>query len=135
MYLEIISSTLLASANEAAYTVAENVGINVGHDYDWFINQLNVRCNELGGQNSNFLNANGLHDDNHYTTARDMALIGCEVFEHPELFEVMKTQQYIIEASPTVEEHVFQQKHKMLLKGYEAFYEYRGNKECNRQGQ
>ena len=84
---------------------------------------MNVRCKELGGQNSNFLNANGLHDDNHYTCARDMALIGCEIFEHPELFEVMQTQQYTIEESPTVEEHVFQQKHKMLLNGYEAYYE------------
>ena len=120
---QALYATLLASANEAAYTVAENVGINVGHDYDWFINQMNVRCKELGCKNSNFLNANGLHDDNHYTCARDMALIGCEIFEHPELFDVMQTQQYTIEASPTVEEHVFQQKHKMLLNGYEAFYE------------
>lgn len=120
---QALYATLLASANEAAYTVAENVGVNIGHDYDWFINQMNVRCKELGGKNSNFLNANGLHDDNHYTCARDMALIGCEIFEHPELFEVMQTQQYVIEASPTVEEHVFQQKHKMLLNGYEAFYE------------
>jgi len=116
-------ATLLASANEAAYTVAENVGINAGHDYEWFIEQMNVRCSELGGLNSSFKNANGLHDENHYTTARDMALIGCEVFEHPEIFEIMQTTQYTIEESDTVEEHVFQQKHKMLLPGYEAYYE------------
>ena len=116
-------ATLLASANEAAYTVAENVGINAGHDYEWFIEQMNIRCKELGGLNSSFKNANGLHDENHYTTARDMALIGCEIFEHPEIFEMMQTTQYTIEESDTVEEHVFQQKHKMLLPGYEAYYE------------
>ena len=120
---QALYATLLASANEAAYTVAENVGINAGHDYEWFIEQMNVRCKELGGTNSNFLNANGLHDENHYTTARDMALIGCEIFEHPEIFEIMQTRQYVIEESDTVEEHVFQQKHKMLLEGYQAYYE------------
>ena len=120
---QALYATLLASANEAAYTVAENVGINVGHDYEWFINQMNVRCKELGGTNSNFVNANGLHDENHYTTARDMALIGCELFNYPEVFEIMQTRQYVIEESDTVEEHVFQQKHKMLLDGYQAYYE------------
>ena len=120
---QALYATLLASANEAAYTVAENVGLNVGHDYEWFIEQMNVRCKELGGQNSNFVNANGLHDENHYTTARDMALIGCEIFEHPEVFDIMQTTQYVIEESDTVEEHVFQQKHKMLLPGYQAYYE------------
>lgn len=120
---QALYATLLASANEAAYTVAENVGINVGHDYEWFIDQMNVRCKELGGMNSSFVNANGLHDENHYTTARDMALIGCEIFEHPEVFEIMQTRQYVIEESDTVEEHVFQQKHKMLLEGYQAYYE------------
>lgn len=120
---QALYATLLASANEAAYTVAENVGLNVGHDYNWFIDQMNVRCKELGGNNSNFVNANGLHDENHYTTARDMALIGCELFEHPEVFEIMQTRQYVIEETDTVEEHVFQQKHKMLLEGYQAYYE------------
>ena len=120
---QALYATLLASANEAAYTVAENVGINAGFDYDWFIKQMNIRCRELGGMNSNFINANGLHDENHYTTARDMALIGCEIFEHPEVFDIMQTRQYVIEESDTVEEHVFQQKHKMLLEGYQAYYE------------
>ena len=71
---------------EAAYAVAENVGKNAGNDYQWFIEQMNVRCKELGGSNSNFVNANGLHDENHYTSARDMALIGRELFKYPEFF-------------------------------------------------
>lgn len=71
---------------EAAYAVAENVGKNAGNDYQWFIEQMNVRCKELGGSNSNFVNANGLRDENHYTSARDMALIGRELFKYPEFF-------------------------------------------------
>lgn len=66
---------LLASANEAAYAIGESVGVNAGHDYNWFVEQMNSRCKELGGENSHFANTNGLHDPNHYTCARDMALI------------------------------------------------------------
>lgn len=115
---------LLASANEAAYAVAENVGKNAGYDYDWFIQQMNETCKRSGGTNSNFVNANGLHDENHHTSAHDMALIGKELFKYPEFFEIVQTRQYIIEETKTVEEHVFQQKHKMLLDGYQAYYKY-----------
>lgn len=66
--------------------MAENVGKNSENDYQWFIEQMHVRCKELGGSNSNFVNANGLRDENHYTSARDMALIGRELFKYPEFF-------------------------------------------------
>lgn len=109
---------------EAAYAVAENVGKNAGHDYQWFIEQMNARCKELGGSNSNFVNANGLHDENHYTSARDMALIGRELFKHPEFFEIVQTKQYEIPASDTCQQHIFQQKHKMLQPDNSNYYEY-----------
>lgn len=121
---QALYAMLLASANEAAYAVGENVGVNAGHDYHWFVEQMNVRCKELGGENSNFVNTNGLHDPNHYTCARDMALIGCELFKHPEFFQIVQTLEYKIPASETTEEHVFQQKHKMLIPGNSNYYEY-----------
>ncbi len=85
---------------------------------------MNERCKELGGTNSNFVNTNGLHDDNHYTCARDMALITCELFKHPEVLAIMQTLQFEIEESKTTEEHVFQQNHKMLYPDNEYYYEY-----------
>lgn len=121
---QALYATLLASANEGAYAVGENVGINAGHDYNWFLEQMNETCRELGGQNSNFVNTNGLHDPEHYTCARDMGLIGCEAFKHPEFFQIMQTMQYQIPATDTVEEHVFQQKHKMLRQSNANYYEY-----------
>lgn len=121
---QALYATLLASANEGAYGVAESVGKNKGHDYAWFLEQMNKRCRELGGENSNFANPHGLHDENHYTCARDMALIGRELFKHPEFFEIVRTLQYTIPASETTEEHVFQQKHKMLKEGNANYYEF-----------
>lgn len=121
---QALHAMLLASANEAAYAIGESVGVNAGHDYNWFIDQMNQRCKELGGENSNFVNTNGLHDPNHYTCARDMALIGRELFKHPEFFQIVQTLNYTIPASETTEEHVFQQKHKMLQPSNANYYPY-----------
>lgn len=121
---QALYATLLASANEAAYAVAENVGKNAGYDYNWFISQMNTRAKELGGVNSNFVNTNGLHHKDHYTCARDMALIGRELFKHPEFFKIVQTLEYKIPKSKTVEEHVFQQKDKMLRPENENYYKY-----------
>ncbi len=121
---QALYATLLASANEAAYAVAENVGKNAGHDYNWFIQQMNQECTELGGKNSNFVNANGLHDDNHYTCARDMALIGREIWRYPEFLKMCQEQSYTIPASDTTEEHVFAQHHKMLIDVNKNYYAY-----------
>lgn len=111
---QALYAVLLASANEVSYAVGESVGKNAGHDYDWFIEQMNLKCRELGGTNSHFANTNGLHDDNHYTCARDMALIGRELFKYPDVFKIMQTLEYKIKRSKTTERHVFQQNHKML---------------------
>lgn len=121
---QALYATLLASANEAAYAVGENVGKNAGQDYNWFVEQMNQRCQELGSMNSHFVNTNGLHDPEHYTCARDMALIGRELFNHPEFFTIVQTLNYVIPESATTEEHVFQQKHKMLIPGNANYYEY-----------
>lgn len=121
---QALYATLLASANEAAYAVGESIGKNAGYDYNWFIQQMNQRCQELGGANSNFVNANGVHDPNHYTCARDMALISREMFKHPEFFTIAQTHEYTIPASETTEEHTFQQHDKMLDPGDENYYEY-----------
>ena len=121
---QALYATLLASANEAAYAVGESVGTNAGHDYQWFIDEMNATVEELGGHNSNFVNTNGLHDEDHYTCARDMALIGRELFKYEDFFTISQTKQYTIEASDTVEEHTFQQHHKMLYEDNSEYYEY-----------
>ena len=121
---QALYATLLASANEAAYAVGENVGKKAGYDYNWFIEQMNARVQQLGGVNSNFVNTNGLHDANHYTCARDMALIGRELFNSPEFFKIVQTLDYKIPKSEVVEEHIFYQKHKMLRPENSNYYKY-----------
>lgn len=120
---DALYAVMLASANEAAYAVGASVGESVGEDYDWFIQEMNNRCRELGGFNSNFVNTNGMDDENHYTTARDMALITSELLvNHPEFVEICQTMQYTIPPTNKVSEsRTFQQKHQMFYEGSEYY--------------
>ncbi|MCP1102366.1 D-alanyl-D-alanine carboxypeptidase [Aequitasia blattaphilus] len=120
---QALYATLLASANEAAYSVAESIGKEKGYDYEWFIEQMNGKCKEIGANDSNFVNPNGIQDPEHYTTAKDMALIGRELFAYPEFFKICQTLNYKIPASDTVEEHVFQQMDAMLIPEAEQYYD------------
>lgn len=116
---DALYAVLLASANEAAYAVGESVG----EGYEWFIEQMNTRVKELGGKNSNFVNTNGMDDENHYTTARDMALITSELLvNHPEFEEISQTLQYTIPATNKESEtRTFQQRHQMFYEGNEYY--------------
>lgn len=117
---DALYAMLLASANEVAYAIAANVGEN----YDSFIQKMNQRAVELNCKNSHFVNANGLHDSQHYTTARDMALIGSEVIKHEEFKTITETLQYTIAPTSIVpEERIFQQKHRMLKPTDKYYYE------------
>ena len=69
---------LLASANEVSYAIADTVG----NGYDNFIRMMNEKAEELGCTNTHFTNPHGLHDEEHYVSARDMALDTDVTFQH-----------------------------------------------------
>lgn len=119
---------MLASANEVSYAIAENIGKKLqgnGTDYEKFITAMNERAKQLGAKNTNFVNPHGLHNENHYTSVYDMALISAELFKYPEILEIMQTGEYTIPPTNLEKEpRIFQQKHEMLLKYNKHFYQY-----------
>lgn len=122
---DALYATMLASANEVAYAVGENVGMLMGGDYNTFIQAMNDRSAELGCTGSHWVNANGLHDDQHYTTAHDMALITSALYQYEEFRTIAQTLTYTIGPTNLVnEERVFQQHHKMLWENNSNYYEY-----------
>ena len=68
---ECLYSILLPSANDAANALAEHVAGSIND----FVLLMNLKAKELGMNNTNFTNPSGLHDDNQYTTAYDMAIL------------------------------------------------------------
>lgn len=107
---------LLASANEVSYAVAENVGREyLQGGYAEFIEEMNRISHELGCTNSHWTNANGLHDDNHYTTAHDMAKIAAAAYQNTEFRRLESTLEYRVPPTNlTAEERILDQNHKML---------------------
>lgn len=89
---QAIYALLLRSANEAALGIAEHIDNSV----EKFAEHMTVRAKELGCKNTNFVNPNGLHNENHYTTAYDMALIAKEALKFQEFRKVIKTTYYEI---------------------------------------
>jgi D-alanyl-D-alanine carboxypeptidase len=89
---ECLYGVMLGSANDCAYAVAEHVG----GSYDKFIKMMNKKAKELGCKNSNFTNPHGLPDENHYTSAKDMAIISQAAMKNKTFRKITKTKQFVI---------------------------------------
>lgn len=89
---DIMYATLVKSANECAYAVAELVAGNI----ESFADLMNKRAEELGCQSTHFVTPNGLHDDNHYTCAYDMALITRQALKNDTFREIAGTLSYTV---------------------------------------
>ena len=68
---QLLEVLLVHSSNDAANVL----GMHVGGSIDSFVTMMNSKAQELGCTNTHFTNTYGLHEDNHYTTARDLAII------------------------------------------------------------
>lgn len=82
---ELIKATAVASANDASTALGEYIA----GDEMTFVAMMNQRAAELGMVNTNFENCSGLDDttENHYTTARDIAIMSCELMKHEKIKE------------------------------------------------
>ncbi len=87
---ECLYGIMVASANE----VANAVGEHVAGSLDGFAEMMNKRAAELGCQNTHFINANGLHAEDHYTSAYDLALIARAYFQNDVLRRIGNTASY-----------------------------------------
>jgi len=87
-------ATMLASANDAANALAEHVG----GTQEEFADLMNKRAEEIGTQNSNFVNASGIPSKNHYTTVYDMALITREASQNEAFMRYFGASSYILPA-------------------------------------
>ena len=80
---DLMKGITMASANDATVVLAERIA---GSE-ETFVKMMNEKAKKLGLKNTNFMNPTGLDEDNHYSSAYDMALIAIELLKHDEILE------------------------------------------------
>lgn len=88
----LLYGLLLCSGNDAAVAIAEHVGGSEKR----FVQMMNALAKELGMVNSSFANPNGLDDEAHFSTARDMSKLACVAVNDPTLVRIASTRSVSI---------------------------------------
>ncbi len=89
---QLLNGMLIASANDCALAIAKHVGGSI----DNFVLMMNEKAKELGALDTNFVNPNGLHDENHVSSAYDLALIGRYAMQFEEFRKIVTKVTYEI---------------------------------------
>ena len=92
---DLLYALLVKSANEAAYVLAEHVAGSV----ESFSAMMNTRAEELGCETTHFVNPNGIHDDEHYSSAYDLYLIAREAMKNSTFRTIVSTKSYTLPAT------------------------------------
>lgn len=92
---DLLYCMLVVSANEACDILAEGVAGSVSA----FVEQMNEKAAALGCENTHFVNPNGLHDPQHYTSAWDLYLITRAAMEYDAFMTICDTASYTVPAT------------------------------------
>lgn len=117
---QCLNAILIASANEVAFAVAEHIS----GSRPAFAELMNERAAQLGCQNSNFVNPNGLPDEDHYTTAYDLAMIGRAFFANELLCKISSTYKLEIPVTDKQPDPIVEYSRNQLFPGRTYGYEY-----------
>lgn len=116
---QVLFGLLLPSGNDAANIIAEYVSGSNSN----FAELMNVTAEKLGATNSHFVNPSGWHDNEHYTTAADLAKIAYNAMKIPKFKEVVSQTRYVMpETNVSKVKRTFINTNKLLSSG-EYYYE------------
>lgn len=118
---QCLNAILIRSANEAAYALGAYIAGGSWHD---FADIMNERAEELGCLNSHFVNPNGLPDEDHYTTAYDLAMIGRSFFANEMLCQITLTRRLEIPPSDLQPDHILELNAMQIIPGGQYAYQY-----------
>ncbi len=88
---DLLYGLMLRSGNDAATAIAYHIAGSI----EEFANLMNKKAKSIGANNTNFTNPHGLHDDMHYTTAYDLALITREALLNDKFKEIVSTKKWV----------------------------------------
>jgi len=108
---ELTYGLMLRSGNDASVVIAEYIGGNM----DNFLALMNRKAKDIGADNTHFTNPNGLPNNNHYTTAYDLALITTYAMKNPKFSEIVSAKNKTIPGPPGENwNRILKNKNKML---------------------
>lgn len=119
---ELLNILVVSSANDAALVLAEHVSGSVEN----FCKLMNETAVKIGCKNSNFVNPNGVHNENHYSTAYDLALIGNYSLKFEKLKELFKKTYFKVPATDLYpkENRILSTTNELILSGSTNYYRY-----------
>ena len=112
---DLTAGLLAVSGNDAANSVA----IAVSGSKQAFADRMNQKARELGMENTHFVTPSGLDDEEHYSTARDMAILACHALENEE-FAAIVSQPTIRVTYQSPDQSYVLTNHNKLLRMYEG---------------
>lgn len=124
---DLLAALLIPSGNEAAMMIADYLG---NGSIPAFVDKMNERAKELGMKNTHFVNPHGLHNDDHYTSARDLAILAKHAMELPVFKEIVSKTRYTLPATEIYnKERILVTTNQMIEPGTKYYYGSFGDKE------
>jgi len=117
----LIYGMMVASGNEAASAVADYIG---GGSIPAFADMMNQRAKELGCTGTNFVNAHGLFDEDHYTTVRDLYKITSYALTIDGLLDICSTPTYQMSAVGQEDPWTIYNRNSIIRTDSEYYYQY-----------
>lgn len=107
---DVMYGMMLESANDAAVALGKQISGTI----EEFAKLMNKKAKELGALNTNFVNPNGLHEDDHLTTAYDLAMIAKYAMKNSVFRDYVSTYQYTMDATNLQETRYFHNTNRLL---------------------
>jgi serine-type D-Ala-D-Ala carboxypeptidase (penicillin-binding protein 5/6) len=95
--IDLINGAMVESANDAAYSLA----VAIAGSEPLFADMMNAKAREIGAFDTHFVNASGLHEPGHYSSAYDLALIFRYALDNPRFQEVVGTRYFLFKNGRT----------------------------------
>lgn len=117
---QLLELLLIHSANDAANVLAEFTGGSI----DSFVSMMNTKLNDLNLTGSHFTNPYGLHDDNHYTTAHDLAYLMQYCLKNETFRKLAGKASCAIPATNLYEPRIYSSTNELLIPESSNYYKY-----------
>ena len=119
-FRDLLSATMIRSGNDGANVIAEHVS----GDISSFVDLMNQAAAVYGMSSTHFSNPHGLHDDTHYTTARDLAMLAREAMKNETFRDIVSTRSYNVPRSNMQAARSFTNSYYIMNSESDFYYPY-----------